>query len=53
MGEDGAYRTAHCDAVSLFVYLLNLVSALEDLKRIVVVGLAQKTMCFGVPNRNN
>jgi len=31
-------------AVSLFVYLLNLVSALEDLERTLVVDLAQKTM---------
>ena len=53
MGEDGAYRTAHRDAVSLFVCILNLVSALEDLERIVGGGFGTVGHVLGVPNRNN
>jgi hypothetical protein len=45
MGEDGAHHMAHHFlAVSFFVYLLILMSVLEDLEQTMVVGLAQKTM---------
>lgn len=49
MVEGGPYRTAHWNgflAVSVFVYLDNLMSALEDLERTEVVGWHRRP-CVG------